>query len=87
MSKTHRPVYETPGRNVINRSVMVDLQTFKGCYLIKDTIDMTQILQSLGYVECYITLPKFAIFGLFILILGTSAIMDQTTCCFAVTSS
>ena len=32
------------------------------------------------------TLPKFNKFGLAILILGTSAIMDQTACCHNVTT-
>ena len=31
--------------------------------------------------------PKFNTFGLFIPILGTSAIMDQTACCYNVTTS
>ena len=48
---------------------------------------MAQILQSLSYKVCFIILPKFNKFGLLILILGTSAIMDQTACCYNVTTS
>ena len=48
---------------------------------------MAQILQSLSYKACFIILPKFNSFGLFILILGTSAIMDQTACCYNMTTS
>ena len=40
---------------------------------------------SLSYKERSIILPKFITFGLLILILGTSAIMNQTACCYAVT--
>ena len=47
---------------------------------------MAQISHSLSYKLCSITLPKFNTFGLFILILGTSAIMDQTACCYNVTT-
>ena len=48
---------------------------------------MAQILRSLSYKVCSTTLPKFNTFGLFILILSTSAIMDQTACCYNVTTS
>ena len=48
---------------------------------------MAQILQSLSYKVCSIILPKLTTFGLFILNLGTSAIMDQTACCYNVTTS
>ena len=48
---------------------------------------MAQILHDLSYNVCSITLPKFNTFGLFIMILGTSAIMDQTVCCYNVTTS
>ena len=48
---------------------------------------MAQILHSLSYKVCSITQPKFDTFGFFILILGTSAIMDQTACCYDVTTS
>ena len=47
---------------------------------------MVQILQSLSYKECSIILPKFTTSGLFIIILGRSAIMDQTACCYVVTT-
>ena len=39
------------------------------------------------YKVCSITLPKFNTSGSFIPILGTSAIMDQTPCCYNVTTS
>ena len=42
---------------------------------------------SLSYKVCSITLPKFNTFELFILILGTSAIMDQAACCYNVRTS
>ena len=48
---------------------------------------MAQILLGLSYKVCFITLPKFNKFGLFILILSTSAIMDQTACYYNVTTS
>ena len=48
---------------------------------------MAQILHGLSYKVCSITLSKFNTFGLFIMILGTSAIMDQTACCYNVTTS
>ena len=48
---------------------------------------MAQILQSLSYKKCSIQLSKFTTFGLFILILGTSAIMDQRACCYVVKTS
>ena len=48
---------------------------------------MAQILQSLSYKVCFIILPKFNKFGLFIVILGTSAIVDQTACCYNMTTS
>ena len=48
---------------------------------------MVQTLQSLSYKEYSIILPKFTAFGSFILILGTSAIMNQTACCHVVTTS
>ena len=48
---------------------------------------MAQILQSPSYKVCYIIISKFNTFGLFILILGTSAIMDQTACCYNTTTS
>ena len=53
----------------------------------KKTTCMAQILHNLSYKVCSITLPKFNTFGLFIMILGTSAIMDQTACCYNVTTS
>ena len=58
---------------------------FKGLLFDKNTTDMAQILQSLSYKVCSIILPKFTTFGWFIPILGTSAIMDQTACCYDVT--
>ena len=48
---------------------------------------MAQILQSLSYKVCAITLPKFITLKLFILILGVSTIMDDTACCYNVTTS
>ena len=51
---------------------------FKGLLFDKKTNYLAQILQSLSYKVCTIILPKFNTFGLFIPILGTSAIMDQT---------
>ena len=53
----------------------------------KNTADMAQILCSLRYKECSIILPKFTIFGLFVVILDTSTIMDQTACCYVMTTS
>ena len=53
---------------------------FKGSLFNKKTTYMAQILQSLSNKVCFIILPKFNKFGLLILILGTSAIMDQTAC-------
>ena len=50
---------------------------FRGSLFDKKTTYVAQILQSLSYKVCFIILPKFNSFGLFILILGTSAIMDQ----------
>ena len=60
---------------------------FKGPLFDKKTTYMAQILQSLSYKVCFIILPKFNSFGLFILILGTSAIMDQKVCCYNMTTS
>ena len=48
---------------------------------------MPQILQSLSYKVCWIIIPKFNTLKLFILILGASTIMDQTACCYNVTTS
>ena len=52
----------------------------------KKTTCIALILRNLSYKVCSITLPKFNKFGLFILILGTAAIMDQTACCYNVTT-
>ena len=52
-----------------------------------NTTDMAQILQSLRYKECSIISPKFTTSSLFIVILGTSTIMNQTACCYVVTTS
>ena len=60
---------------------------FKGLLFDQKTNYLAQILQSLSYNVCSIILPKFNTFGLFIPIMGTSAIMDQTTCCYNVTTS
>ena len=60
---------------------------FKGSLFDKKTMYMAQILQSLSYKVCFIILPKFNSFGLNILILGTSAIMDQAACCYNMTTS
>ena len=73
--------------HVTNCSKMADLQTFKRLLFDKKTTCMAQILHSLSYKVCSITLPKFNSFGLFILILSTSAIMDQTACSYNVTTS
>ena len=53
----------------------------------KKTTYLAQILQSLSYKVCFITLTKFSTMGLFILILVASTIMDQTACCYNVTTS
>ena len=58
----------------------------KSCYL-ENTTDMAQVLRSPGSKECSTVLPKFITFGSFIWIMGTSAIMDQTTCYYYVTTS
>ena len=50
------------------------------------TTDMALILYSLGDERGFMILPKFTKLGLFIPIMGTSAIMDQITCCYVVTS-
>ena len=60
---------------------------FKGLLFDKKTNYLTQILQSLSYKVCCIILSKLNAFGLFIPILGTSAIIDQTACCYNVTTS
>ena len=60
---------------------------FKGLLFDKKTNYLAQILQSLSYEVYSIILPKFKSFGLFIPVLGTSAIMDQTACCYNVTTS
>ena len=56
---------------------------FKGSLFDKKTNYLAQMLQSLSYKVCFIILSKFK-FGLFFPILGTSAIMDQTACCYNV---
>ena len=66
---------------------MVDCQTLQGLMFDINTTDMTQIFQSLSYKEYPIVSSKFTTFGLFILVLGTSAIMDQPACCYAVMTS
>ena len=60
---------------------------FEGFLFDKNKTYMAQILQSLGYKVCSITLPNLNTFGLFIPILGRSTIMDQTGCCYNVTTS
>ena len=60
---------------------------FKGLLFDKKTNYLVQILQSLGYKVCSIILLKFNTFGLFIPVVGTSASMDQTGCCYNVTTS
>ena len=40
-----------------------------------------------NYNECSVTLPKFTTFGFFIVILGESTVIDQTACCYVVTTS
>ena len=63
---------------------MADLRTLKGCYSIRGQFIWVKFCKVL--VTRY-ALPKFTTFGLFILNLGTSAIMDQTACCYNVTTS
>ena len=60
---------------------------FKGLLFNEKTNYLVQILQSLSYKVCSIILPKFNTFRLFIPILGTFAIIDQTACCYNVTTS
>ena len=60
---------------------------FKELLFDKKTTYLIQILQSLSYKVCSIILPKLTTCGLFIPILGTSAIMDQIACCYNVTTS
>ena len=48
---------------------------------------MANILQNLSYEECSCISPKLTTFSSSILILGTSAIMDQTACCHVDTTS
>ena len=74
---------QTSLQHVTKWSIMADFQLL----FDEKTTCMAQILHSLSYKVCSITLPKFNTFGLFILILGTSAIMDQTGCCYNVTTS
>ena len=62
-------------------------QNSEGSLFNKKTTYVAQILRSLSYKVCFIILPNFNKFGLFILILGTSAIMDQTACCYNMTTS
>ena len=47
---------------------------------------MAQIVRSLSYKECSVILPKFTKFGVFILIMSTSSIMDKRACCYVTTS-
>ena len=47
--------------------------------------DMALILHSLGDKRGFMILPKFTKLGLFIPVLGTSAIMDEIICCYVVT--
>ena len=60
---------------------------FKGLLFDKKTAHMTQILQSLSYKVCFIIQPKFNTFGLFVIIMGMSAITDQTACCYNMTTA
>ena len=60
---------------------------FKGLLFDKNTNYLAQILQSLSYMVCSIILLEFNTFRLFIPILGTSTIMDQTARCYNVTTS
>ena len=76
-------LFTTPHKVVHNGGSL----NFKGLLFDKKTNYLAQILQCLSYKMCSITLPKFNTFGLFIPILGTSAIMDQTACCYNVTTS
>ena len=62
-------------------------RNFKELLFNKKTTYMAQILQSFSYKVCFIILPKFNKFGLLILIMRTSAIMDQTACCYNMTTS
>ena len=63
------------------------IRTLKGLLFDKKTSYLAQILQNLSDKVCFIILPKFNTFGVLIPILGTSAIMDQTACCYNVTTS
>ena len=60
---------------------------FKELLSDEKTTCIAKISHSLSYKACSITLPKFNKFGLFIPILGASAIMDQTACFYNVTTS
>ena len=60
---------------------------FKGLLFDKKTNYLAQILQSLSYKVYSIIPPKFNTFRLFIPILCTSAIMEQTACCYNMTTS
>ena len=60
---------------------------FKGLLFDKNKTYMAQILQSLCYKVCPITLPNFNTFGCFIPVMGTSTIMDQTGCFYIRNSS
>ena len=62
-------------------------QNFKELLFHKKTTCIAQILCSLSYKLCSITVPKLKKLGLLILILGISAIMDRTACCYNVTTS
>ena len=60
---------------------------FKRSLFDEKTTYMAQTLQSPSYKVYYIIISKFNTFGLFILFLGTSTIMDKTACCYNMTTS
>ena len=66
---------------------MADLWTLKGCYSIKRQIIWLKFCKAL-VARCALSYyQKLNKFGLFILILGRFAIMDQTACCYNMTTS
>ena len=60
---------------------------FEKLLFYEKTTCIAQILHSLSYKACSITLPKLSKFGLSFQILGTAAIMDQKACCCNVMTS
>ena len=60
---------------------------FEVLLIVKSTVDLVEIFQSLSYKRYSIFLWTLAVFVLFILVMGVSAIILQTNCCYAVTTS